>query len=114
MQAMRDFSHYVRDARSRPVSHRPCGGGRQLRRMHVKDRAWAFRDSRRDAGARQSHRPPRGAGMAGGALTRPVSSTGSPSSATRPIRSRRFAPRRLRPSRRASCCAASASPPLPR
>ena len=49
-----------------PLPHGSCCRGRQLRRMHVEDRARAFGDTRRDARARQSDRPPRGAGMEAG------------------------------------------------
>ena len=73
MQATRDFSHYVKDAGRGPLPHRPGGRGRQLRRLHVEDRARAFGDTRRHAGARQPDRPPRGAGMeAGRARSRPL------------------------------------------
>ena len=114
MQATRDFSHYVRDRRRRPAAHRSRGRRRQLRRLHGEDRARTVGDPRRHAGARQPDRPPRRAGMeAGHARSRPASSIGSPSSATRPIRSRPRARRRPRPRSRASCCAASASRRLP-
>ena len=76
MQAARDFSHYVRHLEFRAVAYRSGGRGRQLRRLHVEDRARALRAARRDAGAGQPDRPPRGAGVEGrhagsGALHRP-------------------------------------------
>ena len=65
MQATRDF-HTMSGISDRGCPYRPGGGGCQLRRLHVEDRARSFRASRRDAGACQPDRPPRGAGMEGG------------------------------------------------
>ncbi len=78
MQATtRDFSHYVRAAGAGLVPYRPCGRRRQLRRMHVQDRARALFHPRRHAGACQPDGPPCGAGMArgrarSGAVRRPA------------------------------------------
>ena len=66
MQATRDFSHYVKRSGFGPLPHRSCCRRRQLRRLHVQDRARAVGDTRRHARARQLDRPPRGAGMEAG------------------------------------------------
>ena len=85
-----------------PSAHRSRGRRRQLRRMHVEDRARAFGDTRRDAGPRQPDRSPRGAGMEATARSiPPASSIGWPNSDTRPIRSKPSARRRRKPSNRA-------------
>ena len=98
-----------------PLAYRSCCRGRQLRRLHVEDRARAFGDTRRHAGARQSDRPPRGAGMEAGRarsgrLHRPARRTRLQGLSVR------AGSRRGRGDRasRASCCAALASRPLPR
>ena len=52
-------------SRIRVVAYRSGGRGRQLRRLHVEDRARPFGASGRDTCARQSDRPPRGAGVEG-------------------------------------------------
>ena len=101
-------------SRLRAVASRSRGRGRQLRRLHGQDRARAFGDPRRDAGAGQPDRPPAGAGMEGG-RDRSGAVRRSPRRARLQGLSVRAGPRRdsSRRSRRACCCAASASPRLP-
>ena len=97
------------------VAYRSCGRGRPLRRLHGQDRARAVGDSRCHAGARQPDRPPGGAGMEGGrrsirrCFIDRLAELGYKAYPFEPVRAETIE----KPSRRASCCAASASPRLP-